>query len=227
MPLSPANSHGNGYPLGLTGATAATRYVGGTTSGAPASGTFAVGDYVVTEDGGIQICTVAGSPGTWVAVSGGGGGLYNAWAYLREQQTSTTVSSTSLSAGNFATRVLNTEVSDADGIVTLASNQFTLASGTYLIEGRATQYRTERSKARIRDITNGATVAVGTSCYNDPNVGDAAPVLVTGRIVVSGSTAYELQHFVSAEPDTTNGPGAPTSSGEVEVYGEVQIWRYA
>lgn len=72
MSLSPANSHGSGYPLGLTGATAATRYVGATASGAPASGTFLVGDFVIDQTGAVYVCTVAGSPGTWTAVSGGG-----------------------------------------------------------------------------------------------------------------------------------------------------------
>ena len=54
------------------GATAATRYVGGTTSGAPASGTFAVGDFVVAQNGHVWVCTVAGSPGTWVDAGGAG-----------------------------------------------------------------------------------------------------------------------------------------------------------
>lgn len=54
---------------GLTGATSASRYVGATTSGAPTSGTFGVGDYVVTQNGHIFICTTAGSPGTWTDVT--------------------------------------------------------------------------------------------------------------------------------------------------------------
>lgn len=57
-------------PTGLTGATAASRYAGATTSGAPVTGTFAVGDFVITQAGALYICTVAGSPGTWAAVSG-------------------------------------------------------------------------------------------------------------------------------------------------------------
>ena len=57
---------GKGLPVGLTGALTATRYAGGNASGAPASGTFAVGDFVVNADGSIFVCTVAGSPGTWV-----------------------------------------------------------------------------------------------------------------------------------------------------------------
>jgi len=53
-------------PSGLTGAVAASRYVGAVASGVPVTGTFAIGDFVVQQNGGIAICTVAGSPGTWV-----------------------------------------------------------------------------------------------------------------------------------------------------------------
>jgi hypothetical protein len=56
-----------GLPLALAGAAAATRFVGGTTSGAPTTGTFAKGDLVIDQVGRVWICTVAGSPGTWVA----------------------------------------------------------------------------------------------------------------------------------------------------------------
>lgn len=53
---------------GLPGATNATRYVGGTVSGAPTTGAFNVGDYVIAQNGGMFVCTIAGSPGTWIAV---------------------------------------------------------------------------------------------------------------------------------------------------------------
>lgn len=56
---------------GLTGATENTRLVGATTSGAPVSGTFAVGDVVVDVTGQLWVCTVAGSPGTFVGVGAG------------------------------------------------------------------------------------------------------------------------------------------------------------
>lgn len=54
---------------GLTGATAASRYVGATTSGKPASGTFTKGDFAVDQTGKIWVNTTAGSPGTWTDVS--------------------------------------------------------------------------------------------------------------------------------------------------------------
>lgn len=50
---------------GITGAVAASRYVGATVSGAPVTGTFLTGDYIVTNDANIYICTAGGSPGTW------------------------------------------------------------------------------------------------------------------------------------------------------------------
>ena len=50
---------------GLPGATAASRYAGATASGAPTTGTFAVGDFVVDQTGAMYVCTVAGTPGTW------------------------------------------------------------------------------------------------------------------------------------------------------------------
>lgn len=53
------------YPTGLTGATAATRYVGGTANGAPTSGTFKVGDFIVDQTATVWVCTTAGTPGTW------------------------------------------------------------------------------------------------------------------------------------------------------------------
>lgn len=59
---------------GLTGATTPVRIVGGTASGAPVTGTFSVNDVVVAANGTLFICTVAGTPGTWVQVSGAGGG---------------------------------------------------------------------------------------------------------------------------------------------------------
>jgi len=50
---------------GLPGATAASRHAGATALGAPTSGTFAMGDYVVDQSGAMYVCTVAGTPGTW------------------------------------------------------------------------------------------------------------------------------------------------------------------
>jgi hypothetical protein len=58
--------------LGKPGATAGAGLAGGTTSGAPTSGQFEAGDAVVAQNGHLWICTVAGSPGTWVDAGASG-----------------------------------------------------------------------------------------------------------------------------------------------------------
>lgn len=61
-----------GLPLGLTGATAASRWMGATSGGAPSSGTFSAGDWVVDNLWGILWqCTAGGSPGTWRSIGTG------------------------------------------------------------------------------------------------------------------------------------------------------------
>lgn len=61
------------YPFwgvsGLTGAIQPSRYVGSTGTGTPGSGTFIAGDWGVIGTGGFFVCTVGGSPGTFVTVA--------------------------------------------------------------------------------------------------------------------------------------------------------------
>ena len=53
---------------GLTGAVTPSRHVGATAGGAPVSGTFIAGDTIVDTQGQAWICTIGGTPGTWIQV---------------------------------------------------------------------------------------------------------------------------------------------------------------
>jgi hypothetical protein len=54
---------------GLPGAVASSRYAGATTGGAPVSGTFNTGDFIIdTVTPAVFVCTAGGSPGVWAAV---------------------------------------------------------------------------------------------------------------------------------------------------------------
>lgn len=54
---------------GTTGAPHPGRFVGVTTTGAPTTGTYRIGDYIVTQNGQMFVCVAAGTPGTWVTPS--------------------------------------------------------------------------------------------------------------------------------------------------------------
>lgn len=80
---------------GLTGATTASRWVGGVAGAAPTSGTFAVGDWVTdTVLGGFWTCTVAGTSGTWI---------YAGPSVVINAQTGTTYSLVLADAGKLVT----------------------------------------------------------------------------------------------------------------------------
>lgn len=124
-----------------------------------------------------------------------------------------------LTAGSFATRTLNTIVSDPDGIVSLASDRFTLQSGIYLIHTKTGAINVDSHKTRIRDITNGVTVGVSLMSYTVASAMSYSSI--SALVTVTASTDFELQHRVH----TTNAfaLGFGKAWGEVEVYASVEI----
>ena len=105
---------------GLTGATTATRYVGGTTNTAPTSGTFAVGDFVVDQSGTIWVCTTAGTPGTWTTTIS---------SHLSLRTASATVSrnETTIFSGSTASQTLTAPSSPIDGSTWTVINKASVA----------------------------------------------------------------------------------------------------
>lgn len=52
--------------IGFVGASFNARFCGATSSGAPSTGTFQIGDFVVDQTGSFWVCTSPGSPGTFI-----------------------------------------------------------------------------------------------------------------------------------------------------------------
>jgi len=107
IPLTALAQNPLGAPLALTGATAATRYVGATASGAPASGTFSTGDFAIDQTGKVWVCTAAGSPGSWAQVGGGGA---NSGAQIDYAQITADVSITHTTEGTADTVVTGNSI---------------------------------------------------------------------------------------------------------------------
>lgn len=151
--------------------------------------------------------------------------IFDAYAYLRDEKASGSNGGSAASA-SWNTRVLNTEVFDSDGIVALASNQFTLQAGTYFVEASAPALFTGKSRLRIRNITDSSTVGLGPATYGDTGaITSSAYATVRSRIVIAGTKTFELQHYITNGAGFGVDLGTPTSTGEIEVYGEVMIWR--
>ena len=93
---------------GVGNATTATRYVGGTANGAPTSGTFAVGDFIIDQTGTIWVCTTAGTPGTWTTTISSHLSLRSASATVGRNEVT-------LFSGSTASQTLTAPSSPIDG----------------------------------------------------------------------------------------------------------------
>lgn len=156
-----------------------------------------------------------------------GSGLFDAYAYLRDEKTSGTQGGTPTAGATYQARTLNTEVYDSSGIVSISSNQFPLAAGTYLLVERAPFYATGRARLRFYNATDAAAVGYGVASYSTSG-GDPTQChpTVTAVVTITGTKAFELQYSAASASGGTNGLGvAESDAGVNEVYGEVEIWR--
>lgn len=142
--------------------------------------------------------------------------------HVRDEKASGTGGGTG-SNSTWQTRVLNTTVTNEISSASLSSNQVSLPAGTYYAKARSPYNNANANhKARLRNVTDGSTLLVGSSAYNSAG-SQQTDSLVEGRFTLSGTKTVELQHWTTSNP--TNSLGLPVSSGEVEVYAELMIWK--
>jgi len=149
-----------------------------------------------------------GSSGQYLQTNGSGGlswqtvapAAFESYAVICDQKTQNTDGGAG-TTGSWIRRDLNTEISDADGIVSISSNQFTLAAGSYLIKCSAPSYRADYHQIRLYDSTGSAVVQTGTSEFSY-NSGDPVPQtrsFLFARVTPSASNIYEIQHRITTQ----------------------------
>lgn len=202
MTLAPANSHASGYPLGLPGAVSPTRYVGGTATVAPTTGTFAVGDFVITADAKVFVCTVAGTPGTWVQAGGGSSGSTD------YAQVTAPVSITATSEGT--AQVIVTGASLAwDGVT------------AYLFQFFSPEWQDTVATASFNVVLFDGTAVVaylraGRAAQSNVPVGEMNGWY--GFVPPVGTRAYSVRGWVSGISTVTVGAGAGAGSNDAPAF---------
>ena len=189
-------------------------------------------DGVTIKDSGLTIP----SGGTLTVASGGtitnsgtasGFGLFTAYAILREEQTSGTngqTASGSPAANTWYERVINTEI-DPSSIVTVSSNQFTLAAGNYLIEWWGVAEYCYWHQTRLYDVTGSAAVTNGYgSVENDGTSGYTRHSVGHVRVSPTSSNVYSVEHLKTR---ASGGSFGLQASIGTEVYFECIIYKEA
>ena len=132
--------------------------------------------------------------------------------------------------GSWVTRDLNTEISDADNIVSISTNQFTLQAGSYLIEAIAPACQVGGHQCRLYNATDTAVVQNGSAEYARAGAHSQTESFASARVTISGAKAFEIQHRC-ATSRADYGLGVGTSGavnwGEGTVFCEVKIYKEA
>jgi len=148
--------------------------------------------------------------------------------YIEDQKTNGTAGGASVAATQNV-RDLNASVVSNITSASLSANQITLPAGTYWIEFEAparSGVNELKHKARLRNITDASTPIVGSSedtaaLNNDQAVTKSCGA---GLVTIGATKVFELQHYTSVSV-ATNGFGVAVSSGDIEVYSRIKIWK--
>jgi hypothetical protein len=194
--------------------------------------------------GTVYVANGAGS-GVWTPSTSFPGAFGSKLFHIRDERSSGT-DGDNLTVSTWNTRTINTEKADDLGI-TASGSQLSLVAGTYWIEVEAlTQFQglgnngsTQfgMSKLRLRNVTDASTLVVGFGArfqHNDDGGGNNTPedyTLMTRlaqRFVLPSTKLVEVQNWVTNQlsSPTTKG-GKAISSGEVEVYLDLRLWKIA
>ena len=163
--------------------------------------------------------------------------------HIRDERSSGTSGAT-LTNNTWNTRALQTEKTD-DLTITLSSNQFALAAGTYWCEAHSTTWGEYahssgntgffKSQTRLRNISDSSTTLLSSpsSLLSDGSVSQntktsiTLPNIIYGRFTIAGTKTFGLENWVSVQGNlgTSIKEGTAISSGENEVYADIKIWK--
>lgn len=158
----------------------------------------------------------------WVKISAVGVGFYSAYVCVRDKKTQGTHAGT-FTSGAWRTRDINDEQADAGGICSIASNQITLAAGTYRCLISAPCHRVQSNQLRLYNITDSTTLLVGTSTFLQATYGDSGPALLVGRFTLAAQKVLEVQHQCTYT-GTTTGLGFAANLTD-EIYTVAEFWK--
>jgi len=141
-------------------------------------------------------------------------------AYLKDVKPSGTVGGT-FTSGSYQTRVLNTLEGDSE-FVTLASNQFTLPKGEYILEAVCPGFLVSNHKARLQNITDALTVSLGS--YAQTSAACLNHSFIYAKFQVLDQKTFEIQHRCSTTR-ASDGFGSAASFGDDEIFTQVKITK--
>lgn len=186
---------------------------------------YAIGSLWIdtTNDNIYRATDVSVGAANWEQLNGAAGSGIS-YATLRDEKATTTAGG-GASATTWNPRDLNTEVYDADNIVSISSNQFTPIAGTYILWASAPANEVNGHRLRLYNATGTASVEEGLNAATNANV--VTPIAHLNCIfTANGTDAYQIDHYTGGAKAST-GLGLNVSDGSNEVYLTIRLEKIA
>ena len=185
--------------------------------------TFPSADTIKFSTGGVERMSITNSGVT------GAGGKFASYAVICDQKAQGTGGGT-FTAGAWRTRDLNTEIADADGIVSISNNQFTLQAGTYLVKASAPGRKITTNQTALYNVTDSSYTQYGTLEIAHVSYIGGSRSFISARFTISSAKAFEIRHFSSHTAATTGfgtafGSSDATTAGGVAIFTIVEIFK--
>ena len=142
-------------------------------------------------------------------------------AVLEDQKSAGTDGGT-FNPSTWVKRTLNTEVYDPDGLISVASSEFTPTVNGW-VEWSAPAREVYAHKTRLYNVTGAAVVGYGSSEWSEAAAGKGFHTRSFGGAPVSAGTTYRIEHYATTGRGT-DGLGNALGIG-TEVYTRLQFWR--
>jgi hypothetical protein len=168
-----------------------------------------------------NVLTVAGGVPTWAAPAGSGLQVFSA----HDSKTSGTDAGT-FTSGGWRTRAFNTQLQNTITSASLSADQITLPAGTYYLDASAPAFQTSSNNLRWYNITDSASVAVGTNSYSQYQTDVMMNASLRCTFTIAATKVFELQHY-GAVTKNTSGFGVGGGLGYNEIYAQISIIKVA
>ena len=154
-----------------------------------------------------------------------GTGLYSGYALMEEAIEHGATAHTKTSGNWYKKQLSRISFDPQNIIVSLSSNEFTLAAGTYVIKWVHLLERCDSGITRLYDVTNSTSKKVSLVGFAQDS-GNYAMVISRGitRVTITGNTTYEYQYFVNSANSILKGP-VDSDNTEEEIFGQVEVWK--
>lgn len=146
-------------------------------------------------------------------------------AAIADQKAANTGGGT-FTSGSWQTHDVQTEIYDTDGLISISSNQFTLAAGTYVARIRSCGHRVNSHQCRLQDVTNAVTLVLGNNASANSGSSSLNTYSAGADVfTLSGTATIELQARCEST-FATNGLGLDANF-DAEQYATVHVFQVA